>query len=329
MSGELPESPEGWFARLRSGEMTGAERAAFDAWLARDPGNRNAIEGLSRLWGSFAPVRDDPAVLAMREEGLRAGAVARKRVWTMAVAVAAGLAAVAVAVVQLEGSWHPRANQGMTMNYSTRVGEKATVKLPDGTTLVLDTDSAIRTGFDSSRRMVDLVRGRAFFNVAKDTARPFSVTAAGNTVTALGTEFDVEITPHSMDVTLVSGRLRVRGASGAGVVAEPSVMELSAGQRMSIMQDGKWSLRPIDSRLDTGWLRGQLVFDEATLADIAAALNRYSVKKVEIPTADIANRHMSAVLQAGDVDTFVRAAENLGLARRGANDSQHVVLMAP
>jgi transmembrane sensor len=215
------------------------------------------------------------------------------------------------------------------MNYTTRVGEKATLHLPDGTLLVLDTDSALQVGFSTARRQIELARGRAFFNVAKDAARPFSVRAGGNTVTALGTEFDVELAPHSMDVTLLSGRLRVRGADGGEAATEPSVVELSAGQRMSVTQDGKWALRPIDKRIDTSWLRGQLVFEEATLADIAEAVNRYSVRKVEIAAPAVARRHMSAVLQAGDVDTFVRAAESLGLARRGNSDSDHVVLVAP
>jgi transmembrane sensor len=242
-------------------------------------------------------------------------------------AAAAGVAAIAVMVTQFNGFWRAaRPDHGMTMNYTTRVGEKSTIHLPDRSTLVLDTDSAVVVAFDGSARHIDLARGRAFFNVAKDSARPFSVGAAGNTVTALGTEFDVEVTARSMEVTLLSGRLRVRGASGA---TEPSIMELSAGQRMSIMQDGKWAVRPIDRRVDTSWLHGQLVFDEATLADIAAAINRYSARKVEIPASEVASRHMSAVLQAGDVDTFVRAAETLGLARQGANDSQHVVLVAP
>jgi transmembrane sensor len=194
---------------------------------------------------------------------------------------------------------------------------------------VLDTDSAIHTWSTKHERRIRLIRGRAFFDVAKDVTRPFSVTAGANTVTAVGTEFDVELKTASMEVTLVSGRLRVQRALDSRRVASAPTVEMTAGQRL-IAEDGKpWTMRKINSRVDTGWLRGQLVFDEETLGNIATALNRYSTKKIVIPDAAVASRRLSAVLTAGDVETFVQAADTLGLAKAGTNNAQRVELVAP
>ncbi len=325
-----PNDAEAWFARLRAGALSASEQMAFERWLAEDESHRAEVDRLSSLWTAMEAVRADPAVLAMRERALSAGSAARTRhVRGLAAAIVLCALGIAFVATQQRGLWRADVEQGQVMSYETRVGQKSSITLQDGSLLVLDTDSALQAWSTSSERRIQLTRGRAFFNVAKDAARPFSVAVGGNTVTALGTEFDVELKAQSMEVTLLSGRLRVRGASAASARTEAPLIEMSAGHRLIAVRGESWTMRPADLRVDTGWLRGQLVFDEETLANIASALNRYSVKKIVIPDADIASRRMSAVLAAGDIDTFVHATDTLGLARADANDNQHVVLVAP
>jgi transmembrane sensor len=323
----MPDSAEGWLARLRLRALSPGEQRAFDAWLEQDA-NRAEFTQLSRLWSDMESVRAHPAVLAMREQALAAAAAGVRARWTRAVAAvlvacAIGLGAIAF---HYRTASIPVASRDNAMDYETRVGQKSTITLPDGSLVVLDTDSAIRAWSTSTERRVRLTHGRAFFDVAKDAARPFSVTAGSNTVTALGTSFDVGLTAAAMEVTLVTGQLRVHGE---GTAATEHVVEMHAGQRLIATNDRPWTLRQADARVDTGWLRGQLVFDEAPLGDIAAALNRYSVKKIVIDDPHVASKRLSAVLVAGDIDTFIQAAGTLGLARVGANDAQHVELVEP
>jgi transmembrane sensor len=326
----MPDTAEGWFARLRAGSLTEEEAAGLESWLAESEAHRARLEELSRLWETMEAVRAEPAVLAMRERALRASSPMRRRTLAAVAACAVLCAAGGIFfVIQQRGPWHASVAQVHAMSYETRVGQKSTITLPDGSLLVLDTDSALEAWSTASERRVRLLRGRAFFNVEKDASRPFSVTAGGNTVTAVGTEFDVELKPRSMEVTLLSGRLRVRGAGAVGGRAGESEVEMSAGHRLIAAQGKSWRMRPADPQLDTGWLRGQLVFDEETLANIAAALNRYSTRKIMIADPEVASKRLSAVFTAGDIDTFVHAADTLGLARTGANDSQRVVLVAP
>jgi transmembrane sensor len=325
----VPANAEAWFARTRARALTAKEQAAFDQWLAQDIANRIAFDKVSRMWSRMEVVRADPEVLAMRESarGRRHAKGTRRR---MAIA-AAVLCAIAVSLLGIEQGlqWRSATTQEHAIDYETRVGQKSTITLPDGSMVVLDTDSAIQAWSTKNERRIRLTRGRAFFDVAKDAARPFSVTAGANTVTAVGTEFDVELKSASMEVTLVSGRLRVQRSLDSRRIASVPAVEMIAGQRL-IAEDGKpWHMRKVNSRVDTGWLRGQLVFDEETLGNIATALNRYSTKKIVIPDAGVASRRLSAVLMAGDVDTFVQAADTLGLAKAGTNDAQRVELVAP
>jgi transmembrane sensor len=324
----LPDSAAGWLARWRSHALSPGEQRAFDAWLEQDA-NRADFAQLSRLWSDMEAVRAHPAVLSMREQALAGAAATSRARWTRAVAavvVACGIALGAVAFHYRTASI-PVASQDNAMDYETRVGQKSTITLPDGSLVVLDTDSSIRAWSTPTERRVSLTRGRAFFDVAKDAARPFSVTAASNTVVALGTSFDVGLTAAAMEVTLVTGQLRVHGQATAATAEH--VVEMHAGQRLIATNDQPWTLREADSRVDTGWLRGQLVFDEAPLGEIAAALNRYSTKKIVIDDPHVASKHLSAVLVAGDIDTFIQATDTLGLARVGANDARHVELVEP
>jgi transmembrane sensor len=222
---------EAWFARLRAGKSSPAERAEFEAWLAQDAANRAAFEKVENLWGEFESVRADPAVLVMREQ-----ARGRQRSWrthalVAGIVVAAGL--LGVFGIQQGVRWHMQTAQKQASSYETRVGQKSSITLPDGSLVVLDTDSAFQLRTTKHERHIDLVRGRAFFHVTKDANRPFSVTAGGNTATALGTSFDVELKPSGVAITLVTGRLRVNsnGAQPAG--RAPSV-EMYAGQRIPV-----------------------------------------------------------------------------------------------
>lgn len=325
-----PGTAEAWLARRRAGPLSAAEQRAFDTWRDESPRNAAEYERLTRLWDSMESVRADPAVLAMREHA-RAEVASRSRRRLMQGLMAAGVACMLAAgaiVLHLERQERADVRGERVVEYRTRVGQKSTVKLADGSLLVLDTDSVLEAWSTARERRIRLLRGRAFFNVAKDTSRPFSVSAGGNTVTAVGTEFDVELKPAAMEVTLLSGRLRVSGAR-EGHGSAPAVMEMNAGHRLIAPAGKPWTVRKADSRIDTGWLRGQLVFDEETLGNIAEALNRYSTKKIVIRDPAVAHKTLSAVLAAGDVDSFIQSAETLGLARPGENDSRHVELVAP
>ncbi|MBX5459765.1 MAG: FecR domain-containing protein [Steroidobacteraceae bacterium] len=326
-----PDSAESWFARMRAGPLPPAAQEALQRWLEQDERNAEELDCLFRIWNDMEAVRSEPAVLAMRSEVRARARMRSKARWQRALVAAAAVCAVglaALAVVQGARQKAPSVVKEHAVQYETRVGQKSTVTLPDGTLVVLDTDTVIQVWSAPQARRVRLVRGRAFFDVAHDPSRPFSVSAGSNTVTALGTEFDVELTDAAMAVTLLSGRLRVLGVTGPGDAGGKSV-EMNAGQRLIAPERGPWTVREASLEVDTGWLKGRLVFDEETLGNIAAALNRYSARKIVIPDPQVAGRRLSAVLMAGDIETFIQAAETLGLARAGATDAHRIELVEP
>ena len=311
-----------WFARRRAGPLTPEEQIAFEAWLDADPGNREAFEAASGLWGAFDELRIDPRLMRLREEAM--GALGRRRRRRMFGAVAAcfalalGGAAVWQGVRYLSEMIAPQPN-----SYATRVGQTMSVSLPDGSLAVLDTNSELRAWPMGKTRRLELVRGRAFFKVAKDPAHPFVVQAGNHSVTALGTAFDVDLRPASFKVVLSEGRVRVKSERPTAGAANS--VDMNAGYQL-VARDGDWSLSRADIRSAEGWVSGRLVFDDAPLGAIAAELNRYSTTPITV-APEVAEQRMSAVLPAKDPEAFVASAEALGLARRAPGAGY--VLTAP
>ncbi|HEX5776107.1 MAG TPA: FecR domain-containing protein, partial [Caulobacteraceae bacterium] len=316
----------GWYARKRAGDMSAADIAALNAWLADDPAHLEAFERLERTWSGVESARGDPRIMIMRERALKRG-VGRPRALAMR-AVAASLAvAVVVAAVLTLAPLMGLTGYGSlaTQTYRTGVGQQATVTLSDGSVVTLNTDTRLRTHAAKGRRLVHLDRGQAFFRVAKDPLHPFIVTAAGRTVTALGTAFDVRVDQKTFEVTVVEGKVRVEAppppielpsAGGPKRKPPPQPADLGAGvQLVATLDAPSWTVARTDTAREVSWLRGYVVFQKARFADVVAEMNRYSDKKLVVDDPALAAVSISGAFRAGDQEAFVKAYEDYRVAR--------------
>jgi transmembrane sensor len=316
-----------WFARKRSGAMTVQEAAALDAWLAADADHQMALHSVELMWAASEAIRHEPAVLAIREEALDMRAPHRR--WAFG-AIAAGVAAlVATGAVYTSGR-HTLTPGPRT--FSTSAGQTTTITLPDGSKVTLDADTVVRAHETAHRRSLDLVKGRAFFRVAKDPSRPFVVAARDKTVTAVGTAFDVALRPDGVKVTLLEGKVKVdEPAPARGLLAPPrhQSTEMTAGSQLTAPDDGSWRMAKVDASEETSWAAGQLVFAGKSLEEVAQELNRRSDKKIVIDDPTVGRAVISGSFDAGDVESFVRAVQGYGLARVASETPERVELAAP
>ena len=342
MSGPIPDIEEdtgdprdvavAWFSRERSGEMTEDDARALQAWLDDDPSHHAAYATIRRAWGGAAAVRADPQVLAIREQWVTSHG--RRRRALALRAVAAGLIVAVMAGAGVSGwQWYSGPRPLGDRTFQTALGEQTTVKLPDGSRLTLNTDTVVRTRADNDKRLVYLERGQAFFQVAKDADRPFVVTAAGRTVTALGTAFDVRIDKGAFKVVLVEGKVRVEAAAPVMSAALPGpqsvkvqATEMVAGSQLLAPDDEQWSLTRANVVTETSWTRGQLVFEDRPLREVVDELNRYSVKKIVLADRSLDETPISGAFKVGNVDRFIHALEAYRVAQRGASTESTVQL---
>ncbi|MBL4802100.1 MAG: FecR domain-containing protein [Emcibacter sp.] len=199
--------------------------------------------------------------------------------------------------------------------YQTIVGEQRTVILADGSTVKLNTNTKISIDFTDESRSVVLDHGQAYFIVAKDKARPFTVKFDMGTVTALGTEFEVYNKGSEVIVSLVEGTVKVHGHLQKAIVKEtpgtPPELEdvvmvadynANAGKQISLSAEHISSIIKTDNKLINAWQEKQMIFRDKTLEYIISEINRYSPRKIILGQPDLANEVISGVfpIQSGE-----------------------------
>lgn len=293
-----------WFTVMTGGDIAPAELNAFRVWR-RDPANAAAFETVKKGWEAAGRLAERPAVVALTDATLAkyppkaaTGRAGPSRRFVLA-PVGLGLASVLVAgaVVLAWRNHEP--------TYTTQVGGQRLEVLADGTRLRLNTDTKVRVDFRDGQRRVVLERGQAFFDVAHDASRPFIVVADGARVRAIGTRFDVRHDSGAVRVTLVQGRVEVRGADG-------SAAELAPGE--AVVADRRGLSRPASANVSAvaSWTTGRLTFSGVPLREAVAEVNRYSDQKVVLEAPEsVAGELISGQFVAGDVANFVAGAKSL------------------
>lgn len=301
-----------WCLRLHEGDPTAAEQQALDAWLAQDPAHREGFARMRRLWDGINLDAHAPELLPMRQQALAAVQAAGRRRWAPPRGRVAPWLALAAALLLAVGVTLLLRDRATL--YETRVGEQRAVVLADGSTMVLDADSAVRVRFSDDRRDLTLERGRASFKVAKNPLRPFAVTSGSSVVVAVGTAFSVERLSREVRVALYEGHVAVLRDRGGGPSAqlarvagarEPAEQALTPGRELILSDDAPDAVLRAASIGDRPG-GGQLSFASEPLTVAVQRINRYNVGKpitVAPPAADV---RVSGVFNTGDTDAFVQ-----------------------
>ena len=140
-------------------------------------------------------------------------------------AIAAGIAALSLAGGRFWLYADYRAQHG-TFSYQTTAGERREFKLAEGSHVTLDADSALDVQLTPERRTLQLKRGEAYFNVAKNARRPFTVRAGNAEVRAVGTAFNVRMSDDRTVVAVTEGKVEV--TSDADLVVPPGAADTAA-----------------------------------------------------------------------------------------------------
>jgi transmembrane sensor len=333
------EAAAAWHDRLHGDHASAQARRAFDEWLALSPDHRRAYAQVEQAWACLRAAADKPEILALRHEaGLRVARTTyhhmRSLRWTAAAAAVLIVSGAGILQMRSSGSrslfaWMSSSDTNRT--YATTVGEQLSVTLSDGSHVTLDSQSELRVAFSKRERDVKLTRGQALFEVAKDRIHPFVVAAGSRRYVAVGTAFNVQVSPDQVRITMVEGTVRVEptpgmltvpagdasaaadtqsAVVGAGTVPQvphPTVTVIRAGDEL--VTDGRQvdHLYSADVAQVTRWQRGSLVFDNATLGDAVAEFNRYSVTRIELADPRLAQLRLSGTFTISRPELFVES----------------------
>lgn len=292
-----PRSAAQWFAARRGGSTPWLERR-FKFWLSEHSAHAEDYAMCEILWEASQEA-------ARREPGPQP--TTARAPWRPI--LAAGLASLMVAAI-LVWAYTPQ-------TWTTHVGEQRTVLLADGSWVTLNTRTRIEVRLSRHARDIELREGEAFFEVAKDGTRPFTVHTPLGIARAVGTQFNAYLDGDRLEVTTAKGIVFVVGnAPGAGVL-------VNAGTRADLRPAAPLpTLAPANLTSVLSWRAQRLDVDDAPLADVLKDFSRYTPTNIRASSPEIAALRVSAVLRVGDLaalETTLKGAFGLSLERRGSD----------
>lgn len=305
-----------WFVRLQEPVVDVEVRRRFQVWLDEHSQHRNEFEVLQGLW-SAADLVPAGRLRALCE----APPALKKRRPVMRYAVAASVLAVALGLGLFNGLKHPAP---YTAEFSTALNERRHVALPDGSVVDLDNRSRIQVRFERGQRNVELSEGEAMFSVEHDTSRPFVVAAGSGKVTVTGTRFDVRRGTSETRVVVEQGTVKVQGRDAA----DSDFINLTAGLGTHVDAQGNvaaaYAVNPAEM---TAWRSGKLVFNNASLAEVAEQVSRYREKPLKVGNAAVGNLRLTSVFKSDNTDALLKALPSiLPVAVRTLGDGSQEII---
>lgn len=284
-----------WLARLQRDDVAADDAAEFDAWLAASPEHAPAYRSALMVWHAYETsaravlTELEPDTAPSNVRPLRRPGVVR-RVWIVGggAALAAALALAVAPGLVMESA--------ATQTFATGKGQHRHVVLADGSSIDLNAESRLTVTLAKAERKVVLGEGEAIFDVAHDTARPFTVAAGDHLVRVVGTQFDVRNRSGDLTVTVARGKVQVRpmdAPAGSGVFLTP-------GERLAVAAGGPEVLKAVDPQETFSWRSGRMVYRDQPLSEVVADLNRQFTTQIEIGDPSLASLPITGVIVLDD-----------------------------
>lgn len=317
-----------FLARYLAGECDPGETEAFERWLASHPARRREFEAIRLAWERAASHEHaERADAALGRVMARAG-IAAPRSGARRASATVGrfsgilrLAAVLAVAVVPAFYWLSHRERGgdevvttaeaPAETFETTRAQRATLRLPDGTRIVLAPESRLDVAGDFGRRgRVVWLRGEAYFEVARDPERPFVVRTEGAATEVLGTSFVVRTGREEggTEVVVVDGRVGLRPA---GADASPA-LPLGRGEAGRVDATGRLEIVDrVDVRASIAWMDGRLVFHRRPFAGVVAELERWYDVTIEYPTDALSHVTVTATFDNEPLDRVLDALDQL------------------
>ncbi|MDR1455841.1 MAG: DUF4974 domain-containing protein [Tannerella sp.] len=304
------ETEEALLVEYLRGRSTEAENIRVTQWLKEHPDNEETLIQVAKMYYAMRTrerIRRRDSLAAFRRILQRRDGKAR-RISLRKLSVAAACVALAVSITANYYFLAQRKAEQQFITVRTNAGMRTSLNLPDGTEVHLNASGKLTypASFGSKERRVTL-DGEGYFQVARDTRRPFTVSVENRRmeVEALGTAFNIQAyaSDSLLKTTLVEGSVRIGMQSASGEwkharlkPAERAVYNLSAE---------KLHIAAVNPVYDTAWIQGRLMFRDTPVPEVLTRLSYFYGVTFDVEdevisrytfTGTFENRQLSQVL---------------------------------
>lgn len=357
-----------WYLWLRDRRADPAKVDVFQRWCDINPIHRQAYERVERLdyysdgidaldlpWpselelsldrydGSYAlPLPDAANPLSnsiqpassdfvLKQARLKKPRSLSKRFAAIAASIAVCAVLVGLALPRIADLFNPATSPV----YLTDVGQQSLAQLPDGSMLTLGGSSRVKLAFSRTERRVLLDQGEVFFDIAKDSARPFIVTLGSSEIEAIGTMFNINKRQDVVTISVLEGIVDVHGqpqiakvdAAPAAQVSRPvrHTERLSQGQELELDRRAGTLSRlsqSINLERANDWRQGRLAYVNERLDRVLEDVNRYSARTLILGDPVLGELRYTGTVFSSQIDAWIEALQqtfNIKLSSAGDN----------
>lgn len=300
-----------WIVKMRADDVSEDDKKKFSSWLAVSVDHRLAFD---RQLDQFELLGVIPVPNTSAEH-------ARERVWLAQLnfnlwgfsgAVSVCLLLLAVLTLPFNENKEP------VLHYQTAKGESKEIRLKDGSKISLNTYSSVSVYFSEQYRSLILHRGEAYFEVAPDRERPFSVDVGDGKVVVVGTEFNIYRRDNFSEITVTEGQISVNTLQGEAHDSKSVLAD--AGQQVLIKSSGPQLRDTKNLYTVLDWRQQHIRFEQADLSDVVASLNRYLSEPVAVDRHELQQLKVSGGFQLQAPEASMAAivtSLNLKIVTRG------------
>ena len=288
-----------WATRLDGANLSPAEMATLNAWLASEPSHPWRLAHYQQFYAQL-----HGTVPAMAAAGALVSPEPSAPSWVRRSSAVVAVAAVAALVIGAFTWWQ------QPQRIATQPGQRQSITLADGSRTDLNAQTRLSVVMERDRRLVRLEQGEAVFTVTKNPHRPFYVETAAGTVRVTGTVFDVRRAPSGLlEVTVLEGTVAVQPRDAAGREL-PAPRPLTAGDQLAFdPATAALNLsRPGSVEDIVAWREGKMVFSGTPLGD---ALERFATYHGRVITVspEAAALPLGGRYTLDDFDQFIASLE--------------------
>ena len=331
------EQASAWIVRLRSDQASEQDQQDFALWLAELPENRAAFDEMMILWEAMgtgidasdaassitallgrvtrdngpSASNDDPTYGVSQQSAQAILDNTYPKPFPALATFAAMAASILVVAFVFLASNSPLQSELVPEQtlYATPVGKQQRFVLEDGSMIELNTGSQVAVSYTKGIRNLHLLQGEAYFKVSPDKSRPFVVTAGAGQVTAVGTAFNIQLSPGgapigTMVVAVTEGHVAVTDSETKNHRTVP----VALGQQTRVNTGGQvGAVQAADLSLITAWREKTLIFRATDLATALTELNRYLSQPVDTSDPSLHNLNVSGTFSLEEPEVTLDA----------------------
>ena len=322
---EIQEQACLWISRMDRG-CTAQEQQELVVWVNKSNSHREILMKMASLWDDLTVLNELSALFPLGNASKRSNGGFRNGFRKISLAASFLLVALIGGSLTTDIDFLPLFSFNSTTTndlkvFSTKVGEQASFSMTDGTSIQLNTNSIVEVVYSSRQRHLRLVQGEAKFDVAKDSTRPFTVTAGDKSFTALGTIFNIQKnTDEDLELLVTEGKVlisksikvieRITNSINSLELEELPGVLVKSGEKAVINNS---TVKPIKKvslvqvQKDLAWQQGMLIFEGEPLAQALKEISRYSNTKFEIVDEKLSQIVIAGYFKADDIDGLLKS----------------------